>query len=220
MKKILYIIVVLALFMSCTHNTRVTGETTQPETINTVRNYVYTNAAGERVMIHNSFPRGDAYTAPDGKNYFRIIFWTRITNQTQHPLAFNLTFPAQFNTGNDTTSKHDNVYIANDTMTLEKETMYNYGFTGVDAFLNQHLHKPTTLHRTVPPKASTGFYIIYLRHSTHTTPDGTLRTGLYLNGQNLMYKISRYAAQQPHALTSQFEINCGSININDLVPAR
>jgi hypothetical protein len=43
-----------------------------------------------------------------------------------------------------------------------------------------------------------------------------MRTGLGVKGQNLVYKISRYASKEGFPLISEKEINCGSINLKDL----
>jgi hypothetical protein len=49
---------------------------------------------------------------------------------------------------------------------------------------------------------------------------GMLRTGLSLKGQNLFYRISRYSstpARQAPSLINEKEINCGSINLKNLM---
>lgn len=52
---------------------------------------------------------------------------------------------------------------------------------------------------------------------TEGRPGSTLRTGLSLKGQNLFYKISRYAFTAGHPLISEKQINFGSINLKNLV---
>jgi hypothetical protein len=41
-------------------------------------------------MIQNGFPRGEGYTDPKGKEYFKVIFWTRLINETDNPLELKI----------------------------------------------------------------------------------------------------------------------------------
>ena len=112
---------------------------------------------------------------------------------------------------------HYKVFIADDTMTIDKEPLSNYGFTDLKSFLDNNMDKPTSLERTINPKASSGFYVTILSHSTNITSSGALRTGFNLKGQDIIYKISRYAGKPELSLISEKEINCGSINLKNLV---
>ena len=48
---------------------------------------------GKRLIIQNSFPRGGTkYTDPDGEEYFKGIFWTRIINETNNPFELTIDF--------------------------------------------------------------------------------------------------------------------------------
>jgi hypothetical protein len=71
-------------------------------------------------------------------------------------------------------------------MTLDKETLYGYGATGLKSFLDTGLHKPTMLQRTINPKEAYVFYIVVLFYQA----DGTTRAGLVLKGQDLFYGIT------------------------------
>lgn len=217
MNKTLILIFALALLFSCKQGIKSTIETAEKETINSIRNYVYADATGKRVMIHNSLPKGDGYIAPNGKQYFKVIFWTRIINETDNPLEFKIDFPADFYEVSELPGNHYKIFIANDTMTIDKEPLNNYGFTGLKSFLDNNIDKPTSLKRTIHPKASNGFYVIFLSHSTNITSSGALRTGFNLKGQDLIYKISRYTGKPEFSLISEKEINCGSINLKNLV---
>ena len=46
--------------------------------------YEYTDSMGKRLVIQNGLPRGEPYTDPNGKEYFKVIFWTRIINETDN----------------------------------------------------------------------------------------------------------------------------------------
>jgi hypothetical protein len=211
------LIFAIALLCSCKQGSKSTPETVEKETINSIRNYVYADATGKRVMIYNSLSKGEGYIAPNGKQYFKVIFWTRIINETDNPLEFKIDFPADFYEDSEFPGNHYKLFIANDTMTIDKEPLNNYGFTGVKSFLDNNIEKPTSLKRTIHPKASTGFYVISLSHSTNITGSAALRTGFNLKGQDLIYKISRYAGKPALSLISEKEINCGSINLKNLV---
>lgn len=52
--------------------------------------YEYTDSIGKRLIIQNGFPRGGPYTDPNGKEYFKVIFWTRLINETDDPLELKI----------------------------------------------------------------------------------------------------------------------------------
>ncbi|MNG32264.1 hypothetical protein D3C84_1182310 [compost metagenome] len=91
-------------------------------------------------------------------------------------------------------------------MTLEKVPLFNYGLTDFESFLDNNIHKSSSLKRTINPKQSSGFYVVML--CLIDGAHGTLRTELNLKGQNLYYKINNK------------EINCGSINLKNLMLKR
>ncbi|WP_395044336.1 hypothetical protein [Flavobacterium sp.] len=103
--------------------------------------------------------------------------------------------------------------LPSDTMTIEKEPLYDYGLP-IKSFLDTGINKSYSLKRTINPKESTTFYVVLL---SNKGVDGTLRTGLSLKGQNLFYKISAYKSINGHPLMDEKEINCGSINLNNLL---
>jgi hypothetical protein len=94
--------------------------------------------------------------------------------------------------------------------------LYDYGLD-VKPFLDNGLHRSSSLKRTIDPKESTAFYLVTL--SNHGS-GGALRTGLSLKGQNLFYKISCYSSTPGLPLMDEKEINCGSINLKNLVPQK
>jgi hypothetical protein len=102
-------------------------------------------------------------------------------------------------------------------MTVDKEPLYDYGMMGLNSFLDSSIEKPSSIKRTIKPKEATGLYVVLLSLTTEITPGSTMRTGLAVKGQQLVYKISRYASKQGHPLLSEKEINCGSINLKGLV---
>lgn len=215
-KSILVITSAIGGLFSCGQGSRSTPTTVDIETINSVRNYEYVDSMGKRIIIHNSLPNGDSYTDPAGKKYFKVIFWTRVFNETDAPLELKIDFPLDQYEIPGLPGKYYKVLVPPDTMTIDKEPLHYYGLTGLKSFLDSNIHKPSSLKRTIIPKESSGFYIVILSLTTEGTPGGILRTGLNLRGQNLFYKISRYASKVGLPLIGENEIPCGSINLKIL----
>ena len=198
---------------SCGQASKSKPDTLDIETINSVRHYEYADAMGKRVTINNGLPKGTTYTAPNGKKYFKVIFWSRIINETDNPLEMNVNFPVELYEVPGSSGNYYKILVPPDTMTVDKETMYDYGMTGLKSFLDNSINKPSSIKRIINPKESTGFYVVLLSLTTDITPGSTMRTGLGVKGQNLVYKISRYASKQGLPLLSEKEINCGRINL-------
>jgi hypothetical protein len=217
MKKsiVIFIIAIIALF-SCKQGKKSTPETVKRETINSIRKYEYADSMGNRLIIHNSFPKGDGYTDSNGKEYLKVIFWTRITNETVNPIELKIDFPADSFRLSSSPDRYLKILIPSDTMTIDEEPLYDYGMTGLKSFLDNNINKPSSLKRTINPKESTAFYVVILSNKGKGV-DGILRTGFNLKGQNLVYKLSAYKSTPEHPLMEEKEINCGSINLKNLI---
>lgn len=177
--------------------------------------YEYTDANGASLIIQNSSPRGGTkYTGPDGGVYNYVIFFTRLINETNHPLELEINFPVDSYEVPPLPGKYFKILIPPDTMTLDKEPMFNYGLTHLESFLSKGIHKSSSLKRTIRPKESSGFYVVMLClvEGAH----GTMRTGLSLKGQDLFYRI-KIDGSKSNTKSSDKEIHCGSINLKDLV---
>jgi hypothetical protein len=99
-------------------------------------------------------------------------------------------------------------------MTFDKEPLFNYGLTDLESFLDNSIHKSSSLNRTIYPKESSGFYdvMLCLLEGAH----GTMRTGLSLKGQNLFYRI-KVDGSKSNSKSNDKEIHCGSINLRKLM---
>lgn len=214
MKKVIVLIWVAIGLFSCKQGSKSTTESVEIETINTVRKYEYADATGKRIVIENSLSRGGRFTDPEGKEYSKIMFWTRISNETDKSLDLQIDFPAEPYEVPALPDKYFKLLLPPDTMTLDKESLQDYGIKDLEAFLNKNSHRATSLKRTIQPKASSGFYVVILFDKSVSGPT---RTGLSIKGQNLYYKVTRYDSTPAHALVDEKEINCGSINLKDLV---
>ena len=214
MKKTIILIFVIAALFSCKQASKSTPETFDIETVNTIRKYEYADSMGKRLIIENSHSRGIKYTDPNGKEYSKIMFWTRIINETEKPLELNIDLPVHSYEVPTLPGKYFKILLPSDTMTINKEPLQDYGMKDLKSFLDNSIHKPSYLRRTINPKESSGFYVVILYDYGVSGPT---RTGLYLKGQNLFYKVTRYTGKQGISLVDEKEINCGSINLKNLV---
>jgi len=174
--------------------------------------YEYADSAGKRLIIQNSFPRGGIkYTDPNGDVYVYAVFWTRIINETDNPLELKIHFPVNSYEDPSLPGKYYKILVPPDTMTLDKEPLFNHGLADLESFLDKSIHKSSSLKRTITPKESSGFYVVILClvEGAH----GTMRTGLSLKGQYLFYRIKNDGSKS-NTKSSDKEINCGSINLN------
>ena len=211
-KSILILIAAVGLF-SCKQANKSSPEAVETETPNSVRKYEYTDSKGKRLIIQNGGPKGgQKYAAPNGEEYVYAVFWTRISNETDTPLELMLDFPVVVNEFPTSPRRYFKLLIPSDTLTLEKENLFNYGLN-LESFLNDNLDKPSSLKRIINSKESSAFYIVTLFNQG---VNGTLRTRLSLKGQNLFYKISAYKNIPGHPLMSEKEMNVGSINLKNL----
>ena len=180
--------------------------------------YEYADSGGKPLIIQNSLPKGETYFDPNGKEYFKVIFWTRIINETDKPLELKIDFPANSYAVSSLPGKYFKVLVPPDTMTIDKEPLHDYGMTGLKSFLdNNNNSKSSRLKRTIIPKESGSFYVVIL---FDRGVGGPFRAGLTMKGQNLFYRISRYGGTPAHSFIDEKEINCGSINLKSLMLQR
>ncbi len=222
---LIYILFLISVFhTSCGQNqTNVTKDNIKPETKNAVTwsgssekyqsKYEYTDSIGKSLIILNSLRRGEPYIDPRGKSYGKVIFWTLLINETDNPLELKIDLPLDSVEVPGLPGKYYKVSVPPDTMTIEKESMQDYGMIGLKSFLDNNFHKPSSLKRTINPKESSGFYVIIVFEHEVLAP---FRTGLSIKGQNLIYGISRASEARP-PLISEKEIDFGSINFKNLI---
>jgi len=213
-RNIIILILSTTGLFSCGQASKSTRETDDIETINSVRNYEYADSMGNRLIIHNSGPNSKVnYTDPNGKKYNYAVFWTQITNETINPVELKIEFPLDSFEFPRSSGNYMKLLSPSETMTLDKASLSEYGLA-VKSFLDTGINKSYSLKRTINPKESTAFYVVTL--SNHGS-GGALRTGLRLKRQNLFYKISAYKMAPELPLMDEKEINCGSINSNNLI---
>jgi hypothetical protein len=142
---------------------------------------------GKGVIIQNSGgPRGGPYTDPRGKKFGYSIFWTRVINETATPLKLTINFPADSFKIPPSPDAYLKLFVPpDDPMTLDKESLYDYGSKFLKSLLDTGINKPTSLQRTINPKEEYFFYTGALSYKS----GGMVRAGLVLKDQELFYRI-------------------------------
>lgn len=147
------------------------------------------------VIIQNGGKKGNGrldstgangYNDPGGKNFAYVIFWTRVINEAATPLELTINFPADSFAIPRSPHSYIKLFLPPDTMTLEKESLDDYGLTGLKSFLDTSFNKPTMLHRTINPKEECLFYTIVISDGYN----GTSRAELVSKEQNLFYRMN------------------------------
>lgn len=223
MKKNILLIIAIAGLFSCKQGSKLTPETADTGTSNSLKNvqndkniytkYEYADSKGGSLIIQNGLPRGGVkYTDANGDDYNYAVYWTQITNQTDNPLELKIDVPKDSYEVPSLPGKYYKVLIPTESMTYEKFPLFDFG--RIASFLDKSIHKSASLKRTINPKESNGFYfvILCLTEGAH----GTGRTELSLKGQNLFYRI-KIDGSKSNSKSSDQEINCGSINLKNLM---
>lgn len=150
----------------------------------------YTDSTGRGIIIQNSYPRGGgSLSTPSGKSYGHAVFWSRVINKTDTPLALNIHFPADSFLILPSPTVHFKLLVPPDTMTLDKVSTFSFGLETVQTFVDRNFYQTSELQRMIPPNEDALFYVILLSHLS-TNDKGIGRTGLFLEGQDLFYKLS------------------------------
>lgn len=200
-RNIIILIIATTGFFSCRQGSKSTPDTVDIKTLESIKNarstkplkeyihtqYEYTDSMGASLIIENSFPKsGTNYTVPNGKKYIYAVFWTRITNETVNPFELTIDFPLDSFEISSSSRNYMKLLLPSGTMTIDKEPLYDYGLT-IKSFLDNNLHKSSSLKRTINPKDSSAFYVVIL---SNRGVNGTLRTGLSLKEKDLFYRIN------------------------------
>ncbi len=154
-----------------------------------IRNWIdsevkYSFATQKDVIFTHSLPKGGGLYYLKGIKYSHVIFWTRIHNQTSTPVKLQLTFPDI--TYLQSPNAHIKILLPKDTMSHEKEQLFNYGLTGLDFLLNDHTKQVKILKKTIDLNRDYYFYIPVFMHEIN----GIARASIVLKGEKLFYKIS------------------------------
>mgnify|MGYP000046704004 CR=1 FL=1 len=147
----------------------------------------YTDSTGKGIIIQNSYPKGGPINTPAGR-YGHAVFWSRIMNKTDTTLELNLNFPADSIVVESATNTHFKLLVPPDTMTPDKVSTFGFGLEYIETFVAKNFYKPSQFQRAIKPNKDAMFYVILLSHLA-PTDKGVIRTGLFLEGQDLFYKL-------------------------------
>ena len=176
-------------------------EENQQELLSLLDTYIhkeikYIDSTGQGLILQNSLPKGGiaingrrGYTSPDGRVFGYGQFWTRIINETAAPLDLTISFPADSFAYSSDAIGYFKLLVPQDTMTLDKLPMFNYGFDieTLRSFLNSNYNKSTTIRRRINPRGACMFYVTLL---THLDDNGAIRAGFDLKEGKLIYNIN------------------------------
>lgn len=215
------IILILATFglFSCNQNSKSTSEkieqTQKTSHKDIYTKYKYIDSKGGSLTIQNSLPKGGIkYTDVNGEVYNYAVFWTRIINETGNSLELKINFPLDSYEVPSLPGKYYKILVPLETMTLNKAPLFLYGLTDLESFLDNNIHKQSSLKRTIKPKESSGFYVVMLCLSEGA--HGTMRTELSIKEENLFYRV-KVDGSNSNNKSNDKEIRCGSINLKDLI---
>ncbi|MRH99658.1 hypothetical protein GH721_03840 [Kriegella sp. EG-1] len=167
----------------------------------------YLDTTGKGIIIQNSYPRGGPINTPAGK-YGHAVFWSRVINKTDTPIALNLHFPADSIVIDPATHTHFKLLVPPDKMTPDKVATFGFGLDYIEDFVADNFYKTSQFKKTIKPNEDAMFYVILLSHLA-PTDSGVIRTGLFLEGQDLHYKLEDLDSQKDKFVPS------GSITFKD-----
>jgi len=167
----------------------------------------YTDKTGKGIIIQNSYPRGGPINTPEGR-YGHAVFWSRVINKTDTAVDLNLKFPADSIVVKPATNTHFKLLVPPDTMTPDKVSTFGFGLDYIEDFVAENFYKSSQYQRTIKPNEDAMFYVILLSRLA-PTDKAVIRTGLFLEGQDLVYKLEDLDSQR-----DKFVPN-GSISFKD-----
>lgn len=150
----------------------------------------YSETLSNGVRIQNSYPKGGPYKGPtkDHYNYSYLVFFSRVTNESEDPLELNLSFSSDSISIPNSPGTFMKLFLPPDTMSLDKRSSFSYGFTELKS-----LDQSTSFHTKLNPDEDCLFYVVAIFFQTNADSwnqeRGGNRAELILNGQDLFYKI-------------------------------
>ncbi|MTB50088.1 hypothetical protein [Lewinella sp. W8] len=150
----------------------------------------YSEREYDGVTIQNSYPRGGPYPGPTDKhhNYSYLVFYSRIVNETEHPIELSVCFSADSISIPNSPNTFVKVFLPSDTMTLDKRDKFSYGITQLASF-----DEPTSFDRTIGPHEDCLFYSVALFYQANpgafNEDRGGNRAEFILRGKELFYNL-------------------------------
>ncbi len=172
----------LSLFLALFFCTLVEGQNIDTE--------LYSKSTKDGVIIQNGYNRGGPYTGPV-KTHFNVsnlVYYTRIINKKESPIELTINFtadPIAIPNSPDTFVK---VFLASDTMTLEKRNLFNYGVKDLESF-----DQPTEFKRKLNPNEDCLFNVVAIFYQTvesaWSRDRGGNRSEFVLKGKDLYFRM-------------------------------
>ena len=142
------------------------------------------------IVIQNSFPKGGPYAEPtiEHFNYSYLVFYTRVINETGHPIELEISFSADSITIPNSPNTFVKVFLPPDTMTLDKQNLFSYGVTRLESF-----DKSTNFHKMINPNEDCLFYTVAIFYQTKdyvlNEERGGNRAEFIFNGENIVFNM-------------------------------
>ena len=147
--------------------------------------YSYADSEGKEVTIINSLPKGGLkYTDAVGNDYVYAVFWTQVVNETTQPLEFTMNCLDATYSLPSAPDRVFKLHVPLDTMTMAKIPLFNFGLD-LQKSLYRH-HQQINCTKIIQAKSIGAFYVVVLFNKG---VDGTVRAGLRLRGQQVLYRI-------------------------------
>ena len=160
---------------------------------------VYSSSVKNKIIITNSLPKGGGIVSYKGKEYNYFIFWTNVRNEAPSPLDLKIKFPTIISFKSKET--YAKVVFTKSNMTLDKVQEFDYGLSGIPAFLNNESNQLKDLNNRISPFKNYLFYSAIFIHKTMWP----VRAEYILKDKKLFYRIT--------AGTDVVMVPCGEVNL-------
>ncbi len=162
---------------------------------------VYNSSVKNKTIITNSLPKGGGIVSYKGKEYNYFIFWTNVRNEAPSPLDLKIKFPTIISFKSKET--YAKVVFTKSNMTLDKVQEFDYGLSGIPAFLNNESNQLKDLNNRISPFKNYLFYSAIFIHKTKWP----VRAEYIIKDKKLFYKIT--------AGTDVVMVPCGTFNFKN-----
>lgn len=151
---------------------------------------LYSKSANDGVIIQNGYNRGGPYTGPVNTHYnvSNLIYYTRIVNNKVVPIEVTIDFTADSFAIPNSPDTFVKVFLASDTMTLDKRHLFNYGVKDLESF-----DHPTNFQRKLNPNEDCLFNVVAIfyqtKESAWSQERGGNRSEFVLKGKDIYFRM-------------------------------
>lgn len=147
----------------------------------------YSETENNGVVIQNSFNRGGPYTTNKYFNASHLVFFTRVSNETENPLELTVTFSADSIAIPGSPDTFLKLFLPPDTMTFDKRNSFDYGVKEFEL-----IDQSTLFQRQLDPTEDCLFNVVAIFYQTKADAKnerGGNRAELVMKGQDLYYRM-------------------------------